>query len=197
MKKCRFGRVAASIWLIPSANMRHTQGAASLRFLSPQHGREMRRRDRLVEDRREIDAIIRGSEVCRLALAKDNEPYLVPLSFGYDGESIYLHTAGTGKKIEFFEASARVCFELERNVRLVRDDGDACEWSFVFESVIGYGKISELVDLDGKSFALSQITHHYGGTQSNFEGFDLNRVRTWRIAIESVQGKRTDEKEFG
>jgi len=46
-----------------------------------------------------MDEIIRGSHVCRIALAIDNMPYIVPVSFGYDGESIYLHTAKEGKKI--------------------------------------------------------------------------------------------------
>ncbi len=151
----------------------------------------------MVEDRHEIDAIVRGSEVCRLALAKDNEPYLVPLSFGYDGESIYVHSAGTGKKIEFFEANERVCFEFERSVRLVRDEEDACEWSFSFESVIGYGTISELADLEGKSFALSQIARQYGGTQSSFDEHDLKKVRTWQIVIDSMQGKRVGDKDTG
>jgi nitroimidazol reductase NimA-like FMN-containing flavoprotein (pyridoxamine 5'-phosphate oxidase superfamily) len=27
-----------------------------------------------------------------LGLAKDNSPYIVPVSFGYDGDAIYFHT---------------------------------------------------------------------------------------------------------
>ncbi|MGD8833836.1 MAG: pyridoxamine 5'-phosphate oxidase family protein [Desulfobacteraceae bacterium] len=56
----------------------------------------MRREDKQITDRKEIDAIIHGSKVCRLAMSKENQPYLVPLSFGYDGKAIYVHTAGTG-----------------------------------------------------------------------------------------------------
>jgi len=155
----------------------------------------MRRRDRLVEDRKQIDAIIRGSDVCRLALAKDNMPYVVPLSFGYDGEAIYIHTARSGKKIEYFEANDKVCFEFETHVELVRDDGDACEWGFSFESAIGYGTIVELVDRKQVSYALEQITKQYGGSQSEFDKGSTKNLRAWKITVDSVEGKKTTGKE--
>jgi len=155
----------------------------------------MRRREKHVKSRAEVDAIIAGSDVCRLALALDNAPYLVPLSFGYDGEAIYLHTARSGKKIDYFEANNRVCFEFERNVQFVQDGGDACEATFSFESVIGYGTISELVDFEQKSSALSQITCQYTGPQSVFERKEVEKVRVWKISIDSIEGKRSPGKD--
>ena len=65
----------------------------------------MRRRDREITSRQEIDAIIRAAEVCRLAFADRDEPYVVPVSFGYDGEALFIHTAKTGRKLEFIEAN--------------------------------------------------------------------------------------------
>ncbi|MCX7825080.1 MAG: pyridoxamine 5'-phosphate oxidase family protein [Verrucomicrobiae bacterium] len=53
----------------------------------------MRRTDKEISDRRQKDEIIRGSLVCRVAMAKDNAPYVVSMSFGYDGAAIYLHAA--------------------------------------------------------------------------------------------------------
>jgi hypothetical protein len=46
--------------------------------------RGMRRTDKEIRSREEIDEIIRGSHVCRIAMAMDNMPYIVPVSFGYD-----------------------------------------------------------------------------------------------------------------
>jgi len=45
----------------------------------------MRRGDKAITDRRQIDEIIRGSLVCRLALVQDGRPYLVPLERGCSG----------------------------------------------------------------------------------------------------------------
>ena len=77
-----------------------------------------------------MDDIIRGSNVCRIALAKDNIPYIVPVSFGYDGESIYIHTAKEGKKINIIKNNNNLCFEFERmqatfSRRMLRNGSEA------------------------------------------------------------------------
>jgi nitroimidazol reductase NimA-like FMN-containing flavoprotein (pyridoxamine 5'-phosphate oxidase superfamily) len=123
----------------------------------------VRRTDRQIDSRAEIDAIINGSDVCRLALAVADEPYLVPVSFGYDGKCIYFHTAKAGRKIDCIAANNRVCFEVERNVRLVTHERKACTWSFSFESVIGYGTVHELDTAERKAEGLNHIMEHYSG----------------------------------
>jgi len=154
----------------------------------------MRRHDKEIRSRAEIDAVIRAADICRLALARDNEPYLVPVSFGYDGRALYLHTAGMGRKIDFIEANNRVCFELEANVALVKNESEACDWTFSFESVIGYGTVRELTRPDEKNHALNQIMHHYSGREWDIPGHRAATTRVWRIDIESVTGKRSLKK---
>ena len=154
----------------------------------------MRRTDKEIANRRRIDEIIRGSLVCRVAMAKDNAPYVVPLSFGYDGAAIYLHTAPEGKKIECFEANPQVCFEFERNVELRRDPRSACKWTFSFESVIGYGTISELVEPAQKEGALNEIMRQYSEKAWTFESASVAKVRVWKISITSITGKQSKPK---
>jgi nitroimidazol reductase NimA-like FMN-containing flavoprotein (pyridoxamine 5'-phosphate oxidase superfamily) len=151
----------------------------------------MRRTDREITDRAQMDAVIRGSQVCRVAMAKDNLPYLVPLSFGYDGVALYLHTAPDGKKIEHFQANQQVCFEFERNVELRSDPRSACKWSLNFESVIGFGTISELLEPSAKEQALNEIMRQYSGKNWAFERSSVASARVWRIAIASMTGKRS------
>ena len=157
----------------------------------------MRRHDKEIRSRAGIDDVIHAADVCRLALARGNEPYLVPVSFGYDGRSLYIHTAGKGRKIDFIEANNRVCFELEANVRLVRDEGEACDWTFSFESVIGYGTLSELVSPEDKRHGLNQIMQHYSGREWDIPEQRTVATRVWRINIESMTGKRSEEKAKG
>jgi len=154
----------------------------------------MRRHDKEITSRQEIDAIMRSALVCRIALANGNEPYVVPVSFGYDGESLFIHTAKSGRKIEFIEANSRVCFELEDNVSLQADDGDACKWTFAFESVIGYGTITELETAEDRARGLNQIMLHYSGREWNIDEEAMSTTRVWRIDIESLTGKRSVEK---
>jgi nitroimidazol reductase NimA-like FMN-containing flavoprotein (pyridoxamine 5'-phosphate oxidase superfamily) len=155
----------------------------------------MRRREKEIADRAEIDAVIKGSEVCRLAFAVKDQPYLVPVSFGYDGQTIYFHTAATGKKIDCIAANNRVCFELERGVQLLPGSDKPCTWSFAFESVIGHGRVSELVTTDQKRHGLDQIMRHYTGTSWSYDPAALDSTRVWKITIESMTGKRSQPKQ--
>jgi len=154
----------------------------------------LRRKDKAVTNPRQLDEIIRGSLVCRLALARDNSPYLVPLSFGYDGTFIYVHTATVGKKIDYWETNGQVCFEFERNVELRRNAHNACQWSFAFETVIGYGTLTEVTDRMAREHALNEIMRQYSRKAWPFEEASVARVRVWKIKIESMTGKHSQPK---
>jgi nitroimidazol reductase NimA-like FMN-containing flavoprotein (pyridoxamine 5'-phosphate oxidase superfamily) len=58
----------------------------------------MRRKDREITDRAEIEAILNEAPVCRIGLAEGGEPYIVPMCFGYDGTFLYLHSAPEASK---------------------------------------------------------------------------------------------------
>ena len=60
----------------------------------------MRRKNKEITNRGEIDAMLKKAEIIHLAMCLDDKPYVVPLNFGYDGENIYFHTAQKGLKAE-------------------------------------------------------------------------------------------------
>ena len=151
----------------------------------------MRRSDKEIRSREEIDAIICGSHVCRIAMAMENVPYVVPVSFGYDGESIYIHTAREGKKISYFENNNNICFEFERDVKLFGNPDNACKWTFSYESVIGFGKIYEAESLEQKEIGLNNIMAQYSGKEWVFGEDTLENIRVWKIEIASMTGKRS------
>ncbi len=155
----------------------------------------MRRRDREISRRSEIDEIIREAEVCRLAFAVDDEPYIVPVSFGYDGAALFFHTAKDGKKIDCIRANPRVCFELEHNVELVTHEAKPCDWGFAYESVIGHGTVIELSESEGKRHGLNQVMRQYSGREWTMDEASMDRTRVWRLDIESVTGKRSAKKD--
>lgn len=154
----------------------------------------MRRVDKEIRDPEIISQIISQSQVCRLGLAKDNVPYIVPVSFGYDGTALYIHTARTGRKIEFIEANPHVCFECEQGVALKPHDRDPCHWTFSFQSVIGYGVIRELTDPVEATAALQLIMGQYSERQWSFTEESIAPLRVWKIMIESVTGKQSKDK---
>jgi hypothetical protein len=73
----------------------------------------MRRTDRAITDPAEMRAILEKADTCHLALAQDNEPYLVTMNFGLKpGEPLvlYFHAAHEGKKIDWLHRNPTVCF---------------------------------------------------------------------------------------
>ena len=154
----------------------------------------MRRKDREIKDRELVSQIIRNCQVCRLGLAKGDEPYIVPVSFGYDGNALYFHTAREGKKIDYINANNAVCFEFEHGVQLVPDESNACKWTFSFQSVIGNGKIHELVAIQEKIAGLNQIMEQYSGKEWVLGDKQLDNIRIWKITIETIAGKQSKDK---
>lgn len=154
----------------------------------------MRRDDREIINREEIDKIIHDCKVCHLGMAMNDEPYVVPVSFGYDGESVYFHTALEGKKIDFIGLNPRVCVEFERDIKLVTSESKACKWTFLFESVVAYGNIVELDGTVERAYGLNQIMIHYSGREWEFDESVLTTTRIWRVKLKTLTGKRSLQK---
>jgi len=151
----------------------------------------MRRQDKEITELIDIQAIIKEADVCRLAFAHNNVPYLVPLSFGYNGKCIYIHTAQEGRKIDFIKANNRVCFEFETAVKTVQHPTIACKWTSAYKSVIGYGRIIELTDFQDIKYAINEIMLHYSGKEWDFTPSMLKKVKLWKIEIENLSGKQS------
>ncbi len=154
----------------------------------------MRRKDKAVIDRKTIDAIIAGSEICHLACCQDNIPYLIPLSFGYDGQNVYFHTANKGRKIDIFRINPLVALSFEKDIRLIKDDDQACQWSFRFQSVIAEGQITEITDPYQKIAAIDKIMSHYSGRNWAITPEYLENLLIWKVRLDSVTGKESPAK---
>ena len=166
--------------------------------LTPQTGKKgtaVRRKDKEITDRQRIDQIISQAIVCRLGLCKEGQPYVVPVNYGYDGQRITFHTAKEGMKIDYLEANARVCFEIEHEVAIIPHPDSACQWGASFYSVIGFGTVHELLDREAKAWGLNQIMRHYADREWRFGERQLDQVRVWSIEIEQVTGKRSKDKD--
>ena len=104
----------------------------------------MRRSDREITDFQELITVMRGCDVCRLALHDEPYPYILPLNFGLeaDGETVrlYFHGANTGTKYDLIAKNPNVAFEMDRGHALILDDEHG-NCTMTYESVIGQGRI--------------------------------------------------------
>ena len=120
----------------------------------------MRRKEKEITNRAVIDAIIRQARVCRLALSEDNQPYIVPLCFGYENDALYFHSAPEGRKLDILKKNNKVCFEFD-NVGEILTAEKACCWSMQYRSVIGFGQAQFIDDtlLYCEEFNVSLLLH--------------------------------------
>ena len=95
----------------------------------------MRRSEKEITDKLAIEKIINASLVCRLALSDGNQPYIVPLCFGYQDRTLYFHSALEGKKIDILKKNKRTCFEFDVNSEIIKAE-KACKWGMKYQSVI-------------------------------------------------------------
>jgi uncharacterized protein len=152
----------------------------------------MRNTNRKITDRELIAAVIRSSPVMRLAMSLEDQPYLVPLCFGYDGEALFFHTGIKGQKIEYLQANPRVCFEFEGTVRPLPHERLGCKWSFAYRTVIGTGRVGELLAPEERLHGLELVMRQYSGTGGwEFDRDAMALTRVWRIEIESLAGRQS------
>ncbi|MEA3435974.1 MAG: pyridoxamine 5'-phosphate oxidase family protein [Thermodesulfobacteriota bacterium] len=150
----------------------------------------MRRSEKEIMDKSAIEAIINASLVCRLALSDGGQPYIVPLSFGYQDSTLYFHSALEGKKIDIIKMNNRICFEFDVNTEIIEAD-KACKWGMKYQSVIGFGKAVLLENIEEKQKALNIIMNHYSSRNFQFPDKAIKKIAVIKIEIESMTGKHS------
>jgi len=151
----------------------------------------MRRKEKEITDKSEMESIIRSASVCRLAMVDGSLPYLVPICFGYRDNTLYFHSALKGRKIDILKNNNQVCFEVDIDSEIVKG-AEACDWGMRFQSVIGFGTASFVTDPDEKRQALDVIMSQYSEPGDTFRYPDakLKTTAIIKVGVEEMTGKR-------
>jgi len=150
----------------------------------------LRRGEREIREKQAIESIIRRSLVCRLGLADGDQPYVVPLCFGYENSTIYFHGALEGRKIDIIRKNPNVCCEFEAKVEVTPAE-EGCRWGVKYQSVIGFGKAAFVESTEGKTRALAVIMRQYSNEEFQFPRDTVEKTTVIKVAIESMTGKES------
>lgn len=60
--------------------------------------------------RAEIDSLLEAVGYGFLGLASEGDPYVIPMSFGYDGGDLYFQMNSRGEKFEYMNGATPACF---------------------------------------------------------------------------------------
>ena len=153
----------------------------------------MRRNDREIQGEDRIK-IIERCKHCRIGLSENDNPYIVPLNYGYSYENdkltLYFHGAREGKKIDVLKNNNKACFEIDCDTQLIEGE-NACKYGYEFRSIVGFGKILLLETHAEKTEGLNKIMKHQAGENINytFGENELKNVFVLKMEVEEFTGK--------
>jgi uncharacterized protein len=152
----------------------------------------MRRQEKEVTDRVSLEEILRSSPVLCLALRDRLAPYVVPVCFGHEGDTLYIHSALAGTKIDLLRADPIVGFCACSPVT-VASGKTACSSTASGSSVVGTGRARIVTDEADRLRGLDAIMRHYGEQDSRspvYRPESLSRTCVIAVHIDTLHGKR-------
>lgn len=150
----------------------------------------MRRSDKEITDSQLLTELLQQGRELSLAMNDGEQPYVLPLNYGYADGCLYLHCARQGKKLDCLRANPKVGFTISEILRRVTGDA-ACQWSTRFRSIVGQGTAVIVDDREGIIAGYDVLMRHFGGPVGGYEEKYLNSSLIIRIEIESMVGKQS------
>jgi len=148
-------------------------------------------KSRTITLKEEIERIIRACDVCSLAMVdSDNNPYVIPMNFGYWQDVIYLHSAQTGKKIDILKKNNRVsvAFSTDHELRW-QSEKVACSYSMKYRSVLASGRVEFIEAGEEKIGALNIIMKNYSDLPFKYNEPSLREVMVFKVLIDQLEGR--------
>ena len=121
----------------------------------------MRRKDKEIASYTEVEELLSNTLVGRLGTCFNDIPYITPVNYIYDNNKIYFHSAYEGRKIENIRHNQQVCFEIDKVLSIIPGMRMPCGSTTEYKSVIVFGDIRVVVDIDEKTDALNKLIEKY------------------------------------
>ena len=153
----------------------------------------MTKRELQITDENQIRNILDTAKVLHLGLAVNNEPYVVPMNYGYTMEEgklvLYLHSAQNGKKLDMMRANPKVFFEMDCD--WVPFEGEKpCQYGLGYSSIMGCGTAQVVEDVEEKIKAMSALMKTQTGKDFSFNERLVSIVAVTRIDVAEYTAKQ-------
>ncbi|CAB1058533.1 hypothetical protein D1BOALGB6SA_3289 [Olavius sp. associated proteobacterium Delta 1] len=150
--------------------------------------REIRLKDRAVNDEKTIEIITKGSYGVLSTIGKDGYPYRVPLNYTYFGNCICFHCAQAGHKLENINFNKKVSFCV-----VTKSDVLGNEFDTDYESAIAFGKATVVTDDSEKMDILLSVLNKYSADYlkagKNYIKKNRDETKVIKMKIEHLSGK--------
>ena len=150
------------------------------------------RREREITDPAKILEILDKGMIVHVAMVDGDEPYVVPMNYGYtmeDGKlTLYLHGARWGRKLDVMRANPKVFFSIECDVQPFEGD-IACRYGTAYASIMGRGMAEITEDVEEKKKGLSVIMKTQTGKDFTFDDKMVSIVSVIKIDVSGYTAK--------
>ena len=152
----------------------------------------MTKRELQITDENQIRAILDTAKVVHLGMCVDNEPYVVPMNYGYTMEDghlvIYLHSALRGKKLDMIRKNPNVFIELDCD-RNPFEGELRCQYGLSYSSLMGQGKARIIENVEEKMAAMTALMKTQTQKDFTFNEKLVSIVAVVRIDVEEYTAK--------
>lgn len=146
-----------------------------------------------IENRSEINEIIRACKTCYLAMSQNNEPYVLPMNFALDENVVILHSDQSGRMWETLQQNPKVCINWTLGEELAwQDVRVGCSYRVKSKSALVEGTVEFVDDYDEKERCLHLLMAQYSNRQFKFNAPAVKNVGIIKVHIEKISAK-----EFG
>lgn len=134
-----------------------------------------------------FDEVFSSADELSLAMHDGAFPYVVPLNFVRRGQSLYIHCAPEGHKLDCIRANPNVAFSLTADVRIDREKSTT-----YYKSLCGLGTAVIVEDPAEKGRALDALAERYAALCPRpAPESAVARTGVVRVDIVALTGKRS------
>ncbi|MHA1240202.1 MAG: pyridoxamine 5'-phosphate oxidase family protein [Promethearchaeota archaeon] len=155
----------------------------------------MQKKEREIIDKRIIMEILKNGKFSTISMCRNDEPYIVTLSYGFDEtfNCLYFHSAQNGLKLEYLKENKKICGTILEDLGYVKS---AC--SHKYRSIVFGGDMTIVKDLDEKKHAFDIMLKHLEDNPSKLKkrffknDKSYNNTCLLKLEIISITGKASE-----
>lgn len=149
-------------------------------------------REKMITDEQEIIRILDESKIVHVGMVDGDEPYVVPMNYGYtylDGKlTLYMHGATVGRKLDVMRANPKVFFEIDCDLEPF-EGSVACQYGISYSSVMGRGTAEILDNPQDKMAGLTYLMKTQTGKDFEFNERLVSAVSVFRVNVSDFTAK--------
>lgn len=143
-----------------------------------------------LQNREEINEVIRACKTCYLAMSINDQPYVLPMNFALEDDVVILHSAQEGRMWETILKNPQVSINWTLGEDLAWQDVQVgCSYRVKSKSVVVEGKVELVEDFDEKYRCLQLVMAQYSNREFKFNEPAVRNVGVIKVHIENISGK--------